>query len=75
MTRQGHIIADAVAALEAENARLREVLDRIANFHNLTRLAPYAEWSVKAHNEYEQGAHAAFAQVATIAGKALETAA
>jgi hypothetical protein len=74
MTRQGHIIADAVAALEAENARLRDVLERIANFHNLT-LVPYAEWSAKAHNDYERGAHSAFAQVAAIAGKALETAA
>lgn len=71
MTRQNHTIAGAVAELDAEIARLRAVLERISEFHNLTKFGPVT-LSEDAQQAFRTGAHEAFAEVAAIAGQALQ---
>lgn len=71
MTRQGHTIIDAVAQLEAEILRVRGVLERISTMHTLTRFGP-ADSTAEAQLAYQAGAHAAYVEVAAIAGQALQ---
>lgn len=70
-TRQGNVIGLAVVQLEAEIRRLRDVLDRISTMHTLTRFGP-ADSTPEAQLAYQAGAHAAYVEVAAIAGQALQ---